>query len=1120
MSARSGVNESPTRVIVDGDETLGPGEPRDDLGTAAQRLFRPPVEPIVLSRYILLEPLGQGAFGAVYAAYDPELNRKVAIKLLVPRQGAREDTSTGRERLLREAQAMAHFSHPNVVAIYDVGTYSLDASAAEGVSEVAREGIFLVMELVDGQRFDHWARARKRSWREIVAPAIEAARGLAAAHQAGLVHRDFKPANVLVSWAGHPKILDFGLARLHGSLSGVSGASGSRRFLGPSEGLDHSEISGPLRSSRSSKSQSASSPSVDPSSSSLHEPSDPAGMLGESLTRTGTILGTPRYMAPELLRGEEAQGLSDQYAFCVTLYELLYGGPPWSARKIAELTRLKLQPQQARPPSSDVPAWLFRVLRRGMAPHPLDRFIDMHALIDALGRDPARQRRQITLGLGMIAAVVGVSAAAVGLGQQDSACQAHASDLDGVWDRSQAERVQQAFVASTLPHADKSWRTLSVSLDAWADAWVEQRVALCEAARQPDGPLAEEQGPSLTCLERHRRHVAGLVRVLGDADHAVVEAAGLMASELESPQACARLVVPSLGVGRLIDDGPVAEVEEAVAQARALMVAQKGPAALQIAQRAAEQAEQVGGEHLRARARLALAGALLGERKADQARDEAQQAIERAERVGDDELACEGMVLLFRALADGGDLNGANLVARLAASRAEAAMVGDRVASTLAFQQGALRVHQGRYAEAHPYLQRARQLRVRLYGPGHPLVAQADNGLGVTLYRDGRRDEALEAFGRAIAGFEAALGPDHPRLAAVYNNLGNFWMAAGRYDEAYANLTRSADINVANFPPDHLNHALAHHNLAMVAEALGERHKALRHYERAEQVRRIHLGEEHPDVLRVRSLRARLLKSMGRGSEARALMEQVLRVQQSVLGAVHHETLDTSFALASTLVAVGDSPQGVRLAEQALAEARGPFGGSDELGRWLVNMAQIYLEVERFDDATQAVTEAFGLLRFDSGESSPLLSQAYMLEGDLALAREDYERSQGSFSTAIELITGLFGPAHGRLVWPLRRRAVVRLARGDHAGARADLERAVHLSEDYDGPPMQRPRIHFALARVLPPSEAARAVSLVARARSELGQVAQQKAASVAEIAELEAELDRWEASAAMVVSP
>ena len=227
-----------------------------------------------LDRYVVLEPLGEGGMGQVYAAYDSVLDRKVALKLLPPEDptlGA--EATSGRARLLREAQAMARLSHPNVVAVYDVHQHGAQ--------------VFMAMELVDGRTLSQWQQQEPRGWRDILAAFLAAGRGLAAAHQAGLVHRDFKPANVLVGKDGRVRVTDFGLARTHNA---------------PPEPPSPEST----RDAELVKSQS---------------------LLQLELTQRGTVLGTPAYMAPEQLRNGEVRPSVDIYALGLVLLEALTGTP-------------------------------------------------------------------------------------------------------------------------------------------------------------------------------------------------------------------------------------------------------------------------------------------------------------------------------------------------------------------------------------------------------------------------------------------------------------------------------------------------------------------------------------------------------------------------------------------------------------------------------------------------------------------------------------------------------------------------------------------------------------------------------------------------------------------------
>jgi len=302
-----------------------------------ERLFGGPSAPVKIGRYRVLERRGEGAMGAVYAALDERLGRKLAIKLLHPHFAG---DPTGRARLLREAQAMARLRHENVVLIYDVGTHGADD-----------EQVFIAMELVDGCGLDAWLKQAPRSLAARLGVFLQAGRALAAAHRAGVLHRDFKPENVLVDAAGRARVLDFGLARALGE----------------------------------------------------PPPGEAEDSLSEPLTRTGSILGTPAYMAPEQLRGDPVDARADQFSFCVALYEALYAERPFAALHRFEPLRIADAPKDSR-----VPAALRRALLRGLNEDPAARFPDMDALLAAL-RPPTATRRGWLAGL-LLAGGAGIGA--------------------------------------------------------------------------------------------------------------------------------------------------------------------------------------------------------------------------------------------------------------------------------------------------------------------------------------------------------------------------------------------------------------------------------------------------------------------------------------------------------------------------------------------------------------------------------------------------------------------------------------------------------------------------------------------------------------------------------------
>ncbi len=314
--------------------------------------------PQELSRYKLLHELGCGGFGKVFAAYDPKLNRRVAIKLLHSRTARFEDGSQiqepllpvarAQQRLLREAQNLAQFTHPNVVKVFDLGTYQLQRAGSESDEPIL--GVFVVMEYVDGPTLDQWLSSQARTWQEVLETFIEAGEGLAAAHANGLVHRDFKPANVIVGSQG-VRVLDFGLARAI------------------------------ERSSVASKSE-----SPDKNESEMYRIASLDTLPTEgSLSGAGRIIGTPAYMAPEQLLGQVTGPYSDQFGFCVALFEGLYGCLPFEGETMSERAANVIQGQlRERPPDSEVPAFLYKLLARGLLVDPSERFPSMRALLTEL----------------------------------------------------------------------------------------------------------------------------------------------------------------------------------------------------------------------------------------------------------------------------------------------------------------------------------------------------------------------------------------------------------------------------------------------------------------------------------------------------------------------------------------------------------------------------------------------------------------------------------------------------------------------------------------------------------------------------------------------------------------
>jgi serine/threonine protein kinase len=308
-------------------------------------------DPQRVGRYSVLRRLGRGGMSTVYRAYDPELDRQIALKLVTTWDDA---DSEGPARLVREARAMAKITHPNVAAVYDVG--------------LVDDGVYIAMELIEGPTLDAWTRATARPWTEILRMYLLAGRGLAAAHDAGLVHRDFKPDNVMVGLDDRPRVLDFGLAR-------PAATDDDDELLLPDESSIPMPRPPPTPWDASISGLRA---TLGPQSASISGSFD----LSIAVTRTGIVTGTPAYMAPEQHLGELGGPGSDQFAFCVSLWEALYRQRPFAGDNFFEVADAIVEGRLLPPPAQPrVPGWITHLLERGLAREPEQRHPSMRSLL-------------------------------------------------------------------------------------------------------------------------------------------------------------------------------------------------------------------------------------------------------------------------------------------------------------------------------------------------------------------------------------------------------------------------------------------------------------------------------------------------------------------------------------------------------------------------------------------------------------------------------------------------------------------------------------------------------------------------------------------------------------------
>jgi eukaryotic-like serine/threonine-protein kinase len=731
----------------------------DDVPAAGERV----------GRFELVRFLGAGGMGAVWEARDTELNRRVALKTLKAVEGS------NKERLLREARAMAALSHPNVVAVYEV--------VADG------DRVFLAMELVAGGTLRDWLRAKPRKLDEIVDVFVEAGKGLAVAHAAGLVHRDFKPENVLVDPNLRVRVTDFGLARASGAVKPEAG-------------------------------------SPDPAPTDLQ------------LTRAGALLGTPAYMAPEQMRGEAIDARADVFGFSTAFHEAVYGVRPFAGKDLEELRRNVESNQVAQPPEkTKVPAWLRKVLLRGLKADPRARWESMDTLLAALakGRQEVKRRRR----LGWAAAGVAVAAVIIALGVRNNRsqlCKGAVQKLAGVWDGARREQIKASFEKTHEPFSNDAFKGVDSALAAWSSDWVAMRTEACEATRLRGEQSEELLDLRMQCLDQRLAETRDLTGLYAAADASLVIRAVQAARALTPLSVCADQRLLHVQVREPADPAVRAKMEEVqtgLAQAKAFQDTGQYKAALANAEPAALQARLLGYRPLLAEA-LSRQGLVLSylrdSKRSAAALREAALASEAASR---DDLAASDWSMLI--LVAGEDQRNPGEALQWA-DHAEVAIArlggGDDLEATREMRIGSVLSVNGRHDEAIPHLRLALSLAEKKFGPDSPSVGVVIEGLADGLARAHKNEESLAEFRRALPLSEKEFGLLHPSVARLLINMSSPLMDLNRPAEAEEALRRAMTILGSTDGPGSYLFGSAANNLGDVLRQVKKPAEAEREYRR------------------------------------------------------------------------------------------------------------------------------------------------------------------------------------------------------------------------------------------------------------------------------------------------
>ncbi|HZJ64071.1 MAG TPA: serine/threonine-protein kinase [Kofleriaceae bacterium] len=862
-----------------------------------------------LGRYTVRDLLGRGGMGEVFEAYDPELDRVVALKVLRP--DLLETSATARARFVREAQAMGRLNHPNVVSIYDVGT--------------AGERVFVAMELVAGPDLKAWlAEHPDAPPRELVEIFLQAGRGLAAAHDAGIVHRDFKSSNVILG--DRVRVADFGLARLihQPSLSDSVDARG------------------------------------------------PTSPLDTEVTEAGTLIGTRAFMAPEQREGALPSPLSDQYSFGVAMHDALFG----------------VHPDTPRPAGRRVPSWISRIVDRAMRPRPEERYPSMHALLAELGRDPARNRRRALWAAGTLLIVGASLAIALqarrppcegadaqvaaiwddprqaqvaaafrttglpyatdtftkvdrGLRQWQAAwarghrdaCEAtevRHEQSEALLDRRMQclakAKAEVAALVSLLAHADRTAvdRAAQASLEVGAPDVCADPAALSTAAPPPDPRVRAE----VDDLRAGLAQLAAL-RKLGHWKDGVALGHDLIerARRVAYPPVLAQILAAEASL-ELTADG---DIDASI---------QRLYEATRIGSLTAEDAAV-------ASAFNNLVYAFGSKKRAFEAAEVAYQAaLAAVARIGNPprsvaELHLYRSYTLYRK----GDFAGALEQGR-AALALQTEIYGPRsiqAAIALGNVAGSMK-RMGHAADAQPLLDRAVVIAEEALGPMHPNYGTLLENSGGNLRELGEAARAADLLERAVKNAEDRGEPDNPSLAHRLDVLATARFEQRRLAEARRLLERAIAIHIAKQGENATELSTSYSTLAEVSRLQGDPAQAHRLQLQAMAIDRKTFGDKHATVGDGYRYDARALTALGQLTEAHAAIERALAIDKQTIGDDHPEHGDTLQFQGELLCAERHCAAAVGLFRQALAIHEKEVGpNSPVLAESLVGLCEALL---------------------------------------------------------------------------------------------------------------------------------------------------------------------------------
>lgn len=908
---------------------------------AASRLFGRSDPEQKVGRFVPIRSLGKGGMGAVYSAYDEQLNRRVALKVLRANRSGSEEAHA---RILREAQAMAQLSHPNVAQIYEVGDY--------------HGQLFIAMEYIEGVTLTTWLKKHPRGWQEVLPVFLSSGEGLHAAHLAGLVHRDFKPDNVMLGDDGRVRVMDFGLARIDmGEPDSISTASNSI-------GADRS---------------------------------------AQILTETGALLGTPGYMAPEQRAGRPVDAKADQYAFCVALYEALYGSSPSDAKTLSNDSSGRKNSERG-PAMRQVPRWIHRAVMRGLEDDPQSRWPSMAPLLAALRDNPARRRwRMAGLGLVLLSLSGVWGWRHFEHKQKIAKCFAEGAQPAQLWNFRVRQGVQSAMLASGLPFATHAFEFLAPRLDSFAKEWSSAARETCMQARVMNAMDDATYHRAQVCLGERLMGFFELVSALSHPDREAMTSATTTVTSLPNVSSCRDRrhlwkvdVIETPNMESL-------KVSRALARASALQLTADFTRAVDASAIAKEQARALGAPVQLAQAQALRGSLLAAQDRPDEARKELESAYLTALRVGADEVAAQAAQSLVFVVGHEQSNHSEGLLWGRIAEVTSHRLAKGTVHHMSGLLSNLARVHseQGEYALARDMYRQALAQDIELYGSAHPELTVPLTNLGLLYIDVGEPSAAYDPLHTAYSLSARFYGSEHPETGRALLHLGFVFQKAGAYDEAEASFRRALEIFERSPELGPAWMAVALNDLAAVSQSRGNYEESRKLLQASLDATGRAYGKRHVEYASALHNLGAVLDALGRSADARSLGQQALLLRLQLVGRNHPSIAKSLFLIGLTYKSDGALTRANEYFEEARAVAEQAFGPHHpEVALPLRGLAAIAEERESYTEARDYLRQALTILTSTLPDAHPDIADVLMDLGEVSLQTGDSGNALDQFVRA------------------------------------------------------------------------------------------------------------------------